>query len=233
MTRLPWDPGSRHDEAGDTAVRITIVDYGMGNIRSVHNALTRLGCVVTTSHEPDTIVEADALVLPGVGAFGEAVANLEARRLVAPLLRAVLDDKKPILGICLGMQLLASESEERGNFRGLSLIPGKIRRIPVPEGFRLPHVGWNPVRPRRDGSLFKGIHPGSSFYFVHGYHYVGPPEFVTATTDYGVEIVAAIQREHVLGTQFHPERSQSNGLALLRNFIAYAAAARHKETMQC
>lgn len=227
MPRPPWNPSSRHDEADDTAVKITIVDYGMGNIRSVHNALAHLGCVVTTSHESEAIAEADALVLPGVGAFGEAVANLETRRLVAPLLRAVLDDRKPILGICLGMQLLASRSEERGNFRGLSLIPGEIRRIPVPEGFRLPHVGWNPVEPRRDSPLFKGIRPGSSFYFVHGYHYVGSPEFVIATIDYGGEVVAAIQREHMLGTQFHPERSQSNGLALLKNFVAYAATARH------
>lgn len=200
---------------------IVIVDYGMGNIRSVHNALIRLGCAVATSHCAEDILAADALILPGVGAFGEAVANLASRKLVDPILNAVNNEGKPLLGICLGMQLLADTSEERGIFKGLSLIPGEVRRIAVPKGLRLPHIGWNSLKFNRKEPLFVDAQDGDAFYFVHSYHFVCDAEYVAATTDYGGDIVAAVQRDRVFGVQFHPERSQSKGLALLGNFVAY------------
>ena len=200
---------------------IVIVDYGMGNIRSVHNALARLGCMVSTSNQAEDILAADALILPGVGAFGEAVANLAAYKLITPILSAVKDEGKPLLGICLGMQLLADTSEERGSFKGLSLIPGEVRGIPVPKGLRLPHIGWNSLKLQQKEPLFSGINEGDAFYFVHSYHFVCDATYVAATTDYGGDVVAAVQRGRVFGVQFHPERSQSKGLALLGNFVDF------------
>ncbi len=200
---------------------IVIVDYGMGNIRSVRNALARLGCAVTTSHHAEDILAADALILPGVGAFGEAVANLVSRNLAAPILNAVKGEGKPLLGICLGMQLLADASEERGSFKGLSLIPGEVRRIPVPKGLRLPHIGWNSLKLQRREPLFNDAQDGDAFYFVHSYHFVCDAAHVAAITDYGGDVVAAVQRGRVFGVQFHPERSQSKGLALLGNFVDF------------
>jgi glutamine amidotransferase len=200
--------------------KVVIVDYGMGNIRSVHNALARLGCSVTTSDKVEDLKNADALVLPGVGAFGEAVSNLTSRGLVDPLIRLVREDRKPLLGICLGMQLLADTSCERGVHKGLGLIPGEIQRIEVPPTLRLPHVGWNSVHIQRPAPLFSEVPEGGAFYFVHSYHFVCNPEHVAATTDYGGEVVAAVQKDRVYGVQFHPERSQTNGLLLLANFVA-------------
>lgn len=216
-----------------STANITIIDYGMGNIRSVHNALARLGCAVTTSNRAEDIAAADALILPGVGAFGEAMTNLNASGLTTPLLRAVLDDAKPILGICLGMQLLAETSEERGMSRGLGLIPGDIRLIPVPKNLRLPHIGWNSVTAARRDPLFRGVPDGSAFYFVHSFHFECPSEYVAATTEYGGDVVAAVQKGHVMGVQFHPERSQSCGLSLLANFIAHATAITAEGTRAC
>jgi glutamine amidotransferase len=209
--------------------RIVIVDYGMGNIRSVHNALVRLGCSVTTSDQVQELKDADALILPGVGAFGEAVSNLNTRGLVDPLIQLVREERKPLLGICLGMQLLADVSHERGTYRGLGLIPGEIQRINVPATLRLPHVGWNPVHIRRQAPLFKGIVEGSAFYFVHSYHFVCAPEQVAATTDYGGEVVAAVQKDNVFGVQFHPERSQTSGLSVLANFVSAVIQNPRKE----
>jgi glutamine amidotransferase len=204
----------------------------MGNIRSVHNALVRLGCSVRTSDQAADLTSADALILPGVGAFGEAVANLTARDLAAPILEAVRNHRKPLLGICLGMQLLAETSEERGNHKGLALIPGEVRRIPVPKTLRLPHVGWNSIHIQQPEPLFARIHGGDAFYFVHSYHFVCDRANIAATTDYGGDVVAAVQRERVFGVQFHPERSQSKGLALLRNFVSHVNQLR-QESAPC
>jgi imidazole glycerol-phosphate synthase subunit HisH len=204
-------------------VRIAIVDYGMGNIRSVHNAFERVGCNVTTTASADEISAADALVLPGVGAFGEAMKNLCKRELIAPLLRAVQVEGKPLLGICLGMQLLAESSEEGGSHEGLGLVPGRVRRLDVPKSLRVPHVGWNSVSAKPTSPLFAGTHDGNAFYFVHSYHFECDAPFIAATTDYGSDVVAAVERDRVFGVQFHPERSQTNGLALLSNFVSYAS----------
>ena len=202
-------------------IRIVIVDYGMGNLQSVRSALERLGCEVGIGSTPAELRNSDAIVLPGVGAFGEAMHNLLERKLDEPLRRIALEEKKPLLGVCLGMQLLADGSEERGKFEGLSLIPGYVRRIPVVDGLRLPHIGWNGVIARKPEPLFANIADDGAFYFVHSYHFACDPENVAAVTDYGVEVVAAVQRDRVFGVQFHPERSQRKGLRLLNNFVNF------------
>lgn len=201
--------------------RIDIIDYGMGNVQSVRNALERLGCKVRVSGDPTALSAADALVLPGVGAFGEAMNNLLDRQLVEPLRRAVLVEGKPLLGICLGMQLLADRSTERGNHSGLGLIPGQVREIPVSPGYRLPHIGWNDVSVRKSDPLFRDLPEKSAFYFVHSYRFECDSEYISGITDYGADITAAIQRDRIFGVQFHPERSQRKGLRLLRNFVDF------------
>lgn len=216
-----------------TKITIAIVDYGMGNIRSVHNSFERLGCTVASTSSAAEIASADALILPGVGAFGQAVANLNARGLVAPILRAVREQGKPLLGICLGMQLLADSSEEHGDHKGLGLVPGSVRRLAPPGGLRVPHVGWNSIAIEQRDPLFSSAHAGDAFYFVHSYHFTCADAFVAATTDYGGPVVAAVQRDHVFGVQFHPERSQSKGLSLLGNFVAHVARITAKDASTC
>lgn len=204
--------------------RIDIIDYGMGNLRSVRNALERFGCDVRISSDAAALSGADALILPGVGAFGEAMSNLQQRKLVEPLRRAVLDEGVPLLGICLGMQLLADSSEERGNFSGLSLIPGHVRQLAVAQPLRLPHIGWNGVSISKRAPLFNEIQDGGSFYFVHSYWFECDSKYVSGVTDYGGDITAAVQRARIFGVQFHPERSQRKGLRLLRNFVDFVGS---------
>lgn len=204
------------------STRIGIIDYGMGNLQSVRNALERIGCAVNFVSAPDQLHEADALILPGVGAFGEAMNNLRKRSLTDALRSAVLEDGIPLLGICLGMQLLAESSEERGQFSGLSLIPGHVKQVPVRDELRLPHIGWNGVSVVRREPLFRDIHDGGAFYFVHSYRFECGAEHVAGTTDYGSSITAAVQKDRIFGVQFHPERSQRKGLRLLRNFVDFA-----------
>jgi glutamine amidotransferase len=201
--------------------KINIIDYGMGNLQSVRNALERVGCEVLVSSNPAALSEADGLVLPGVGAFGEAMSNLHKRKLVEPLMRAVLDEGKPLLGICLGMQLLADKSDERGIHQGLSLIPGQVTAIPDSIGLHLPHIGWNDLSICMRNPLFIDLSDKSAFYFVHSYRFECDPAYISAITDYGVDITASVQRDHIFGVQFHPERSQRKGLRLLRNFIDF------------
>jgi glutamine amidotransferase len=203
-------------------IRIDIIDYGMGNLQSVRSALELLGCNVQISDSHKAFADADALILPGVGAFGEAISNLQQRKLIEPLQRAVVEERKPLLGICLGMQLLADSSEERGNFCGLSLIPGQIKIVPVSGGLRLPHIGWNGVEVLKKEPLFNDIPEGGAFYFVHSYHFDCDRAYVAGVTDYGMDITAAVQKGHIFGVQFHPERSQRKGLYLLRNFVDFA-----------
>lgn len=214
-------------------VRLVIIDYGMGNLQSVRNALERLGCHVQLSSDPSAISEADALVLPGVGAFGEAMSNLSQRRLVEPLRNAVLNEGKPLLGICLGMQLLADDSDERGTNKGLSLIPGHVRSIPVPKGFMLPHVGWNGVRIKKPEPLFSDLQDGDAFYFVHSYRFECDSNYIAGITDYGVDVTAAIQKDRIFAVQFHPERSQRKGLRLLRNFVDFVETTIPERVTSC
>jgi glutamine amidotransferase len=190
----------------------------MGNLRSVQKALERSGAVAVVTGDPVTLDEAQGVILPGVGAFGDAMANLGARRLLAPVLRQA-ESGKPLLGICLGMQLLFDESEEMGQHRGLGLLPGQVARFPEGE-LKVPHIGWNQLRTARQDPLVNGIEQGAYAYFVHSY-YVAPeePSDILATTDYGTEFAAVVGRGAIWGAQFHPEKSQEVGLRLLENFV--------------
>lgn len=193
----------------------------MGNLQSVKNALEILNCESTVSSNSYDIDNSDAIILPGVGAFGQAMNNLNSLNLIDPLRQAVLEYKKPLLGICLGMQLLADKSEERGEHTGLSLIPGEVKEIPVQKKLRLPHIGWNEIQINITQPLFQDIKEKGAFYFVHSYRFECNSEYVAAITNYGTDITAAVQNKNIFGVQFHPERSQRKGLHLLNNFIQY------------
>jgi glutamine amidotransferase len=195
---------------------ITIVDYGVGNLRSVQKALERVGATAAVSGDPADLDAARGVVLPGVGAFGDAMDSLRARGLVEPLLKQV-KQRKPLLGICLGMQLLFEESEEMGRHPGLGLLPGRVVRFPAGE-LKVPHVGWNRLDSPR-GDLLDGVADGAYAYFVHSYHVL--PEGKTgvlATTEYGVEFASVVGRDRLWGAQFHPEKSQEIGLRMLKNY---------------
>jgi imidazole glycerol-phosphate synthase subunit HisH len=199
---------------------ITIIDYGMGNTGSVKNALEALGYDSVVSYKESDIEKSSHLILPGVGSFKEGMDNLINRGLVAMLEKAVLHKKKPLLGICLGMQLLGSEGEEGGGCRGLDWIKGKVVKFKLEDKkLRLPHVGWNDVYCKNSSILFAGIN-NPIFYFVHSYHLVPEnPEFIAARSDYGESFVSAVQKDNIFGVQFHPEKSQHSGLRLLDNFL--------------
>lgn len=199
---------------------IVVIDYNMGNIGSVKNALKHLGVEAVISNKKAEIEKATHLILPGVGAFDDGVKKLKELGLIEILKIEVLEKKKPFLGICLGMQLLAEEGEENGNHQGLGWIKGKVRRFQVSEEvLRLPHIGWNDVSPKEDSLLFRDTNP-QIFYFVHSY-FLEPEEkeIISASCEYGERFAAAIQKNNIFGVQFHPEKSQKSGLALLKNFI--------------
>ncbi|MBI2194113.1 MAG: imidazole glycerol phosphate synthase subunit HisH [Planctomycetes bacterium] len=202
---------------------IAITDYGMGNLRSVQKALERLGARAVITGEATVLREADKVVLPGVGAFKDAMAELDARGLVPALREAARD--KPFLGICLGLQLLFTESEEGGLHPGLDVLAGRIVRFPSasPSGgekLKVPHMGWNSLRFQGGSPLFSGLSNGVHAYFVHSYYaQPGDASVVTAWTDYGVTFASAVMRPPVYATQFHPEKSQAVGLRMLENFI--------------
>ncbi len=199
---------------------IVVVDYGLGNLRSVSKALEAVGAKVEISDNAGKIAEADALVLPGVGAFHRGMENLKTSGILPAILRSVKKGK-PFLGICLGLQLLFTESEEHGLNRGLDIINGKVKKFA--SRVKIPHMGWNNVKLKAQSSklkVFKGIPDGSYFYFVHSY-YVEPEnkDVIAATTDYGREFVSAVNKENVWGVQFHPEKSGELGLKILENFV--------------
>ena len=203
---------------------VAVVSYGVNNIGSVRRALTDLGANVVIAEDPAALCHAERIVLPGVGAFGEAMARLRAAGWIEAIRREVEDHRKPLLGICLGMQMLAEASEENGIHEGLGLIPGVVRRLDsLGCGLRIPHVGWNEVRFREPAELFQHIPQGTDFYFVHSYA-LQPAEAdtVCASTPYDTWLAAAVQRGHIFGTQFHPEKSSRGGRQLLANFLQYA-----------
>jgi glutamine amidotransferase len=199
--------------------KFAIVDYGMGNLRSVLNAFKILGEFAYIAEFPEQIENADAIIIPGVGAFGEAMKNLNEMDIIETLNQKVLIEKKPFLGICLGMQLIAESSMEGGKHLGLGWIPGQVEMIPVNKGTRLPHIGWNDITVKQKEPLFRNIDGDNSFYFVHSYYLNCKSEYVSATVDYDVEITAAVQKDNIYAVQFHPEKSQNTGLILLRQFI--------------
>jgi len=202
---------------------ITIIDYGMGNLRSVQKAFEQVGGNAVVTADPAVAAQADKLVLPGVGAFRDCMRNLTEGGFVAPI-RAHIDAGKPFLGICLGLQLLFTESEEFGCHQGLGIIPGKVVRFPdgvQEEGdtLKVPHMGWNRIGIRRPAPLFQGVPDGSFVYFVHSYYVVPDDPAVIATeTGYGRPFCSGIWRDNVMATQFHPEKSQAVGLRMLKNF---------------
>lgn len=204
---------------------IMIVDYGMGNLRSVYNALDLLGAEPQISGNPEDVLTAERLILPGVGAFGLAMQNLHQRGLIEPLRERVLNQGAPLLAICLGMQLLAEEGFEHGHHRGLGWLPGQVRFFDHVGDLRVPHVGWNEITPQPEAAILKGLGNHPEFYFVHSYHYItDDTSIIQATADYGGQFVAAVGRGNIWGVQFHPEKSQNNGLNLLRNFMALQPA---------
>jgi len=198
---------------------ILVVDYGMGNIGSVCNALDFLGGQYMVSNKKEDLAQVDAIILPGVGAFGAAMQNLRQLDLVDTLTDQVVNRGKPFLGICLGLQLLAKDSTEKGYITGLGWIDGHVFAMEPPDGLRVPHVGWNSVRVRQKAPLFQGIGEDAHFYFDHGFYLECGEEWIAATCDYGDSYVAAVQKGNILAVQFHPEKSQRSGLKLLRNFL--------------
>ena len=197
---------------------IAVVDYGRGNLGSVEKALSGLGMRAVVTQDPRVVADAEAVTLPGDGAFHDAMASLQSLGLLDPI-RASLDDGRPFLGICLGYQLLFTESEEFGQGKGLDVIPGAVRRFP--SGLKVPHMGWNQVDPQADLRLFEGIPAGAHFYFVHSYYpETTDPSLSVATCTYGVTFPAAVERGALFATQFHPEKSQRWGRRLLENFAA-------------
>lgn len=205
---------------------IGVIDYGMGNLRSVMNAIEYLGFQGLLVKEPDRLPDFEHLILPGVGAFAKAMANLEARGLV-PAIRQHAAAKKPCLGICLGMEVFASAGDEPYVCDGLNLIPGTVTRLPVKPGTALPHVGWNSLRLLREHPVFEGVRRDVDFYFVHSYGYQSPDgdtSSVLAESEYDVTFPSAIALGSVVGLQFHPEKSQVAGLRILERFCQWDGA---------
>ena len=197
-----------------------IIDYDAGNIKSVENALRFLGHDVVVTADPEVILQADHVILPGVGAFGDAMQRLRGRGL-EDTIREVVDRGTPFLGICLGLQLLFEESEESPGVRGLALLPGRIRSIPDGEGRKVPQIGWNDISFPGESRLFKGLPQGSFVYFVHSFYLeAGDRSDVAATTEYGVSIDAAVEHGNLFACQFHPEKSERVGMQILENFLA-------------
>lgn len=198
---------------------IAIIDYDAGNIKSVEKAMQFLGQEVKITDRPDEILAADKVILPGVGAFGDAMRNLKERGLDT-VIHQVIEKRTPFLGICLGLQLLFERSEESPGVEGLGILPGEILRIPAAEGLKIPHIGWNSLHLEHQGRLFEGIEEQAYVYFVHSYYLKAKEEsYVKASTEYGTHIHASVEKENVFACQFHPEKSGEVGLKILNNFV--------------
>ena len=197
---------------------VTIIDYAINNLRSVEKAFVSMSIPVEVTDDPERIRKAQKLVLPGVGAFADAMSNLQAKNLIAAIRESVRSGT-PLLGLCLGLQLLFSESEEFGRTEGFQFIPGKVKRLP--DRMLVPHIGWNQLHLQRSDPLLDGVREDSFVYFVHSY-YAEPKDWgdVLATTDYEIEFPSIARRDNVWATQFHPEKSQDVGLRMLKNFAA-------------
>ncbi|MDD5703090.1 MAG: imidazole glycerol phosphate synthase subunit HisH [Dehalococcoidales bacterium] len=203
---------------------IAIIDYGAGNLRSVNNAIARLGYTARITSLPEEILDARAVILPGVGAAGDTMASLRKLGLTA-IISSLVKDNRPILGICIGLQILFTGTEEGGWHECLDLIPGRVKKLPG--GLKIPHMGWNQVEQRIKSPLFEGIPDRAEFYFVHSYY--GKPEddsVIAAETDYGISFCSAIVRGNLAATQFHPEKSGQMGLRVYDNFLSFAGVKR-------
>jgi imidazole glycerol-phosphate synthase subunit HisH len=215
---------------------VTIIDYGIGNLRSIEKAFQAVGAEVIRTDDPDLVESAERVVLPGVGAFGSCAAEIRRRGLEEPIMRYVASGR-PFLGVCVGMQLLFDTSDELGSHRGLGILPGRVTRfegvVGAAEGvepsgrdrrLKVPHMGWNAIHARHGSALLDGVEDRSFFYFVHSYHVEANREAdVLAYAQYGVDFPAIVHRDNVFGVQFHPEKSQRNGLQILKNFSLMVA----------
>ena len=196
-----------------------IIDYDAGNIKSVEKACAYLGCEAVTTRDEAELLAADRVILPGVGNFGDAMEKLNTYGLV-PVIKKICEKRTPFLGICLGLQLLFSDSEESPGVEGLNLLPGHIIRIPEKEGLKVPQIGWNDLKIKPGKKLFAGVEDGSYVYFVHSYYLKCDNEDdCAATTEYGVTVHASVERGNIFGCQFHPEKSSDVGLKILKNFM--------------
>ena len=205
---------------GERRDMIAIIDYGMGNIASVQKAFAFVGGRARVTSDPTVVVKAKAVVFPGVGAFGEAMAELRKRRLVDPIVGSIRSGT-PFLGLCLGLQLLFSSSEESPGVKGLGVLPGRVRKFPARPGLKVPHMGWNQLEKANGNRLLAGVPEGAFMYFVHSF-FAAPesPEAVVATTEYGCRFPSVVSNgERLWATQFHPEKSQKWGLRILKNFL--------------
>ena len=198
---------------------IAIIDYGAGNLRSVYKALRHIGADCEITNDKARIMNADAAILPGQGAFGDCMTSITKSGIMSTV-KDFIKSGKPFLGICVGLQLLFESSEESEGVEGLSVFEGKIRRIPNGEGLKIPHMGWNSLEIKDGSPLFKGVKSGSYVYFVHSYYLDSPDKsIVSARTEYGVTIDAAVESGNVFATQFHPEKSGDVGMKILENFV--------------
>lgn len=200
-------------------LNVTIVDYGVGNVYSISNSLQSLGYDVRVSSNDDELKKADALILPGVGAFEVAMNYLNKRKLIEPLTKLVVEEQKPILGICLGMQLMAESSDENGLHKGLGWIEGHVKKLNVPAPLSVPHVGWNNITIKKNNELFSRLSNNADFYFDHSYYFQCTDQYRAATCSYGIDVTAAVTKNNIFGVQFHPEKSQVSGLKLFRGFL--------------
>lgn len=197
---------------------IAIIDYDAGNLKSVEKALKFLGEEICVSRDPEVLSRADKVILPGVGAFGDAMEKLTQYGLV-PVIRKIAQSGTPFLGICLGLQLMFDGSDESPGVEGLHLLPGRIRKIPAGEGLKIPHMGWNSLEIKPGSRLFAGVPEGAFVYFVHSFYLEAEEEaIVAATTEYGVTIHAAVEAGNLFACQFHPEKSSETGMRILKNF---------------
>ncbi len=198
---------------------IAIIDYDAGNLKSVEKALIKVGGEPVVTRDPSVILQADKVILPGVGAFGEAMEKLNSFGLVDTIYK-VVEQGTPFLGICLGLQLLFEYSDEKEGCKGLSLLKGGIKRIPDAPGLKVPHMGWNSLMIKENAKLFRNLPADPYVYFVHSYYLQAEdPEIVAATTEYGVTVHASVEKDNVFACQFHPEKSGEVGLAILKNFV--------------
>jgi glutamine amidotransferase len=206
---------------------IAIIDYGAGNIRSVNNAVTRLGYAAQITNQADIIERAEAVIFPGVGAAGDTMASLKQLGLIS-VIQHLVEIKRPLMGICIGLQVLYSGTEEGGWYDCLNIIPGVVKKLPA--GLKVPHMGWNQVKQKKSHAIFEGIPDNSNFYFVHSYY--GQPEnptLVLSETDYGITFCSAIALDNLVAVQFHPERSGDLGLQVYENFFKFSGASKSKK----
>lgn len=196
---------------------IALIDYGLGNIKSVKNSFLKAGVEIKVTADPAVIDKSAAVILPGVGAYRDAFLNLDKRGLIEPIYKSIRS--KPFMGICLGMQLLFEYSFEDGKNRGLAVFKGSVQKIPT--GVKIPHMGWNQIDIiEKDSKILKGVQNGENFYFVHSYHVVpDDTSIVSSTTDHGISLVASIEKDNVYGSQFHPEKSSAAGQKIIKNFL--------------